>query len=197
MYYYTMHKVFSCDLYIVRAAHYGSYVWLFLVYIMKKILVIFITLIIVICVPATFPRLCGYEVFNVVSGSMEPQIPVGSAVFVKGQNPEMIKDKDIISFYSGTMSQGIVTHRVISNNIQEKCFITKGDANEKEDLIPVEYSRFIGKVVFSVPFYGYIAAFISSQIGKIILILILFILIFVSFLSENKNKVGEKNEKEA
>ena len=72
-----------------------------------------------------------------------------------------------------------------------------GDANEKEDLIPVEYSRFIGKVVFSVPFYGYIAAFISSQIGKIILILILFILIFVSFLSENKNKAGEKNEKEA
>ena len=32
--------------------------------------------VIITCLPATVPRLLGYEVYNVVSGSMQPEIPV-------------------------------------------------------------------------------------------------------------------------
>ena len=36
--------------------------------------------VIITCLPAAVPRLLGYEVYNVVSGSMQPEIPVGSLI---------------------------------------------------------------------------------------------------------------------
>ena len=48
--------------------------------------------------PLTVPRLLGYEVYEVISGSMEPEIPVGSVIYVKAAEPEMISGGDIIAF---------------------------------------------------------------------------------------------------
>ena len=47
-------------------------------------------------------------------------------------------------------------------------FITKGDANKTEDMNPVPYSNFIGKVVYSIPVLGSIAEALTSTMGKII-----------------------------
>ena len=43
-----------------------------------------IVLVIAALLPTTLSRFMGFEVYNVVSGSMAPSIPVGSMVFVKG-----------------------------------------------------------------------------------------------------------------
>ena len=42
-----------------------------------------ILLVICIALLLSLPRLFGYEIYSVVSGSMEPALPVDSAVFVK------------------------------------------------------------------------------------------------------------------
>ena len=47
-------------------------------------------LLILACLPLTLPRLAGYRLYTVVSGSMEPEIPVGSLVFVHDADPEDI-----------------------------------------------------------------------------------------------------------
>ena len=90
-----------------------------------------------LCIPMTVPRLFGYEVYTVVSGSMEPAIPVGSAIYLQTVAPETVTVGDVIAFYRG---RGVVTHRVVENRTVSGEFITKGDANEENDMEPVPYS---------------------------------------------------------
>ena len=64
------------------------------------------------CLPVTVPRLMGYEIYNVVSGSMEPEIPVGSVIYVKAAAPEEVREGDVIAFWS---NGSVVAHRVVKN----------------------------------------------------------------------------------
>lgn len=85
------------------------------------------------CLPLTVPRLFGYEIYSVVSGSMEPAIPVDSMVYIKKEAPEDMKKDDVIAFYGARDSSAIITHRVVENRIVMGEFITKGDANQTEE----------------------------------------------------------------
>lgn len=128
---------------------------------------ILLIIVIVLCVPLTVPRLFGYEVYTVISGSMEPAIPTGSLVYTKSIAPEDIKKDDVIAFYSSTDNGAIITHRVVKNQVVEGQFVTKGDANQKEDAMPAAYSNLLGKVELSVPFMGQILSMVASAPGKI------------------------------
>ena len=90
-----------------------------------------------ICILITVTSLFGYEVYTVVSGSMEPAIPVGSAIYLQAAVPETVTSGDVIAFYRG---RGVVNHRVVENRTVSGEFITKGDANEENDMEPVPYS---------------------------------------------------------
>ena len=43
-------------------------------------------------------RLIGLQVFNVVSGSMEPVYSVGDLIYVKTVDPDSVKAGDVITF---------------------------------------------------------------------------------------------------
>ena len=49
--------------------------------------------VILVCLPLTLPRVFGYEIYTVISGSMEPAISVGSLVYVQpgGQRVRVIR----------------------------------------------------------------------------------------------------------
>lgn len=113
------------------------------------------------------PKLFGYEIYNVVSGSMEPEIPTGSLIFVAPAQPETVSEGEIIAFESG---DSIVTHRVVSNKKLEGEFITKGDANEQEDIGPVPYNSLVGRVERHVPYMGEFMAIYTTNVGKIYLV---------------------------
>ena len=72
-----------------------------------------------------------------------------------------------IAFHSSMDTGAIITHRVIKNDIVTGQIHTKGDANEKEDLYPVGYDYYMGKVVYSVPVLGRVLAFFVTFHGKI------------------------------
>ena len=98
---------------------------------------------------------------------MEPEIPVGSMVYVKSINPKELQEKDVVAFYGGRDTNAIITHRVVDNNEISGQITTKGDANKTEDMNPVSYSDVIGIVEYTIPKAGALAqAFTSSQ-GKI------------------------------
>ena len=126
-------------------------------------------LVIVFCLPLTLPSLMGYEVYEVVSGSMEPEIPVGSAIYVKAAAPEEIGEEEVIAFWSGS---SVVTHRVVENRLAEREFVTKGDANAAEDLRAVPYGELIGRVVRHFPKAGRLMALYTGSVGKVCLILL-------------------------
>lgn len=114
--------------------------------------------------PLTVPRLMGYGIYEVVSGSMEPEIPVGSVVYVKAARPEEVEAGDVIAFNKGG---SVITHRVEENRYVEGEFVTKGDANSKEDMEPVKYGSLEGKVVYHFPVLGRIMTLVSGNVGKL------------------------------
>jgi signal peptidase len=104
----------------------------------------------------------------VFSGSMEPAIPVGGMVVIKPVNLENLREGDIICFrFSESTS---VTHRII--NVTDEGFKTKGDANEDPDQGIVEKENVIGKVIFIIPFIGYLGYFVRTPIGFILLVIL-------------------------
>lgn len=97
---------------------------------------------------------------------MEPAIPVGSLIYIQETAPEDMKEKDVIAYYGGSDRTAIITHRVIENRVFMGEFVTKGDANPDEDMTPIPYEDFIGKVRLSIPRVGRAAQALSSTPGK-------------------------------
>ncbi len=128
---------------------------------------ILLIIIILVCIPLTVPRAMGFQLYTVITGSMEPNVPVGSLVFVKDVDPVDVQEKDVIAFYGGKDSNAIITHRVVENRSFMGEFVTKGDANSDNDMNPVSYDELIGRVELSVPYAGTVAQFFTSMNGKI------------------------------
>ena len=129
--------------------------------------ILMITAVIILCSMLVLPGIFGYHMYNVISGSMEPAVKVGSLIYVRADEPAKIKENDIIAFYSSAEDGGIITHRVIENNAVAGRFRTKGDANDTEDLTPIEYENSIGRVSLVVPYMGELFTVMSSSYGKI------------------------------
>lgn len=161
--------------------------WIFKLFNVAAILLILVSLFVLLSVVLTpagqVPRVLGYSVFRVMTGSMEPEIPENSLLVVKKTPPEDIAPGDVISFFSPDPAlQGAVnTHRVV--RIEEEkgrfLFFTKGDANIIEDIYPVEDSLLVGTVVFKSGVLGVVVSLLSSPLvfGAIILLPLLVILL--------------------
>ena len=98
-------------------------------------------LVILICIPLTLPRLTGFDIYTVVTGSMEPAIPVGSLIYVREEAPAELMEGEVVAYRSDTDAGIIITHRVVKNQVVSGQLITKGDANEAEDVSPVSYAQ--------------------------------------------------------
>lgn len=115
---------------------------------------------------STLPNLLGYRAYAIVSGSMEPAIPIGSVAYAKPLEPEKIQTGDIIVFYGGRNGDAVTTHRVAENRTADREFITRGDANADNDMLPRPYESLIGRVEFSVPYLGRFLTALSGRAGR-------------------------------
>ena len=104
----------------------------------------------------------------VLTGSMEPSIPVGAVIAIKPVIPDSIKVGDVICFRFSEST--LITHRVTS--ISAAGFITKGDANQDADIKIVTGESVVGKVVLVIPLIGYLGNFARTQLGMILLLFI-------------------------
>lgn len=126
----------------------------------------------------------GYNYKTVLTGSMEPAIPVGSIIITKEQSSYEMED--IISFQE---EGAIITHRIIS--IDRERYITKGDANNVADTEEVQQKQILGKVILTIPLLGYLVMWLMSPVG----IISLFIIIGIWYIAAGRNR-GAGNEKE-
>jgi signal peptidase len=127
--------------------------------------------------------LYGMHSYIVQTGSMEPQIHVGSVVFTR---PNTYNIGDIITFNRGTIT---VTHRLVGEKNNQ--YITKGDANKIADPEPVNKNDVIGKDVLIVPYIGRAVEYLKTVPGFLIFVA-LPILIYVFFEMRNFKKEWEK-----
>ncbi len=154
------------------------------------------TLVILVVIFAVFlmgSRLVGLQVFNVISGSMEPTYSVGDLLYVKTVDPDSVKVGDPITF---VLNEDLVvaTHRVVAVDSVNRQFITKGDANETEDANPVHFNNLVGVPVFAIPLLGYVSAYIQNPPGMYVAITLGVILLAAVFLPDMLTKKKEKEE---
>ena len=154
------------------------------------------TLVILVVIFAIFlmgSRLVGLQVFNVISGSMEPTYSVGDLLYVKTVDPDSVKVGDPITF---VLNEDLVvaTHRVVAVDRENRQFVTKGDANETEDANPVHFNNLVGVPVFAIPLLGYVSAYIQNPPGMYVAIALGVALLAVVFLPDLLSKKKEKEE---
>lgn len=107
-----------------------------------------------VCLPAGC-GLYGLKPYVVLSGSMEPELPVGSVILTT-THPDRIGTQDVITYRAG---QQLVTHRV--SRIEGESLFTKGDANPSEDPCPVKADQIAGKVISCIPYAGYLVIWLQ------------------------------------
>lgn len=173
---------------------------------LKKIWNIFTTVLTVIAILLALAlvgvRLFGFQVFSVLSGSMEPEYHVGSLIYVKEVDHTQLKSGDVITYMLS--EDTISTHRIVEvvpdqGDPTVLRFSTKGDANEAVDAALVHYKNVIGTPVLTIPYLGYIASYISSPPGTYVAIsagaVLLALLFLPDIFREEEPKKRGKYEK--
>lgn len=133
-------------------------------------------------------RSIGLVPYAVLSGSMEPELPVGSLVYVRAVDPSEVAVGDTITFEleSGTL----VTHEVYEIDAAAREFKTHGIANVdaqgniSPDAAPVPWSNLVGSVVACVPLLGYVNVFVTQPPGIFMVIAGVAVVIGVSIVIE-------------
>ena len=161
---------------------------------------ILVALVVILALLLVGVRLIGFQVFTVLSGSMEPTYHTGSLIYVKEVDYRDIQPGDPITFMLDENT--VATHRVVRVVPDEDDptvlrFATKGDANESEDGRLVHYKNIIGEPKFSIPYLGYVANYIQNPPGTYVAMCggaILLLLVFLPDLFE-KDEPKEKKGK--
>ena len=123
---------------------------------------------ILFCLVATFvlSLLFGYQYLTILTGSMEPNLPVGTIICIHKVDFEDLKVGDVVTY--GSKETVFVTHRIIE--IGDGYVVTQGDASNNPDPTPVSKDRIQGKVIFHSNFLGDLVAFFKDPFKILILI---------------------------
>ena len=110
----------------------------------------------------------GWRVDAVYSGSMEPEFMAGDVVITQPVQTTKIEEGDVITYRSPRNNE-MTSHRVTAiDNGPVPGFHTKGDANEDTDPYLVPAANIVGRVCFSIPFFGRVTGFIKTPKGLIL-----------------------------
>jgi len=128
-----------------------------------------------------------HTVKNVLTGSMEPEIPQGALIIINRLNPSELQVGDDITFAAG--ENITFTHRILSvyenySNTGGFGFQTYGINNDSPDEGIVTESNVVGRVVHVIPFVGNVVTFMQVIINNAMyLALILGFIVIIWLLS--------------
>lgn len=125
--------------------------------------------------PDGIPTFRGYKALSVISGSMEPTIHTGDVIIIRQvARMEEIAEGDIVTFRTKEKAEMLITHRVVGMITvnDARVLVTKGDANDSEDLATVTFAQMVGRYEFRLPFFGYISSFVRQPIGIVLAVML-------------------------
>lgn len=134
--------------------------------------------------------------FAILSGSMEPTLPIGSFVVVSRLPHTELQVGDIIAIRSPSTSGHVVIHRITRTYTvgQTDLVETKGDANTNGDSWKVSRGEIIGNVRWCVPYLGFLGPAIRSRCGFLTLATILLVLM-LSLVFPNPVRITSSNNR--
>lgn len=142
-----------------------------------------------------------FDAYVIVSPSMVPTINVQDGIVIQRVEVEELAKGDIISFLStDSRYQGmVITHRIVGiekSQSGDYLFRTKGDNNNIEDSALVKVDNIYGKVVFKIPFLGYIRQFLSNYMGWFLCIILPLLYIIGCQIVNVRKKINMKKQDE-
>jgi signal peptidase len=111
------------------------------------------------------PMVAGAVPLTILSGSMEPTMPVGSLAVVRPVETDEVQIGDVITYLPNPEDPTAITHRVIAiDNNQDgtRTFTTQGDANDSPD-DPVQDFQVRGEVWYTIPWLGYVNTAVNGE----------------------------------
>jgi signal peptidase len=118
----------------------------------------------------------GYRPVVVYSGSMEPELGVGSVALVKSVPSTSIGVGDVITFADPYQPGRLVTHRVVEAVEQPEggglAYRTKGDANAHRDPWAIALPAQAGRTTLDVPYVGYALWYAKTREARTLLIVL-------------------------
>lgn len=147
------------------------------------------------------PRVFGFSIMKISSGSMEDTIPTGAHILIKKTAPEDIKKGDIICFYSEDPKiYGYPnTHRVIEDPIKTDSgyeYVTQGDFNPLKDEVTAKGDKLIGRYVMQLTFLTAITDFFTTKFMLVCMVTVQLACICLFMFTYTASK-KQKAEKEA
>ena len=136
----------------------------------RSALVILSALVTLSVLAAAIPTFLGMDSFVIDGGSMRPAVPAGSLVVASRVDPAAVQAGEIVTFRHSTAPSTPVTHRVVKVLREANGTVnlmTKGDANATADPEVVATDLPVSRMVFSVPWAGYVLEFSRTGAGKI------------------------------
>lgn len=123
-------------------------------YVKKKcILTLFLTIMLVCFMLGMFK----YQIIAILSNSMDPIFNKADAVIYKKVDTQKLNDLKVNTIIVYKIDDKLIVHRIIkkvyTNNQVE--YVTKGDANNKEDYKKVKVNQIQGIYVFHIKYLGY------------------------------------------
>jgi signal peptidase len=149
----------------------------------------------------------------VESGSMEPNLPIGTLLFIQKVAPQDIvvgppPTGDVVLYklpntqvtdylVYANYNPPLISHRAIAEVVKNGTyyFEVKGDANPSSDytypggLVPQD--AIVGRVVYDVPYVGYIFLWAKNPYVLVTVLILLLIIIFIPWGSIKRRHLGQ------
>jgi signal peptidase I len=111
------------------------------------------------------PRATHGVALSVLTGSMTPEIPVGSVVIDRPVDPGTLEVGDVATYQRAPGVDEYITHRIVAIHAETTpvTFTFKGDANRGADIDPIPATAIRGQVWFHVPYLGTIRDGLQSH----------------------------------
>ncbi|HEX2195806.1 MAG TPA: signal peptidase I [Actinomycetota bacterium] len=126
--------------------------------------------VIVLLVATIGPRLLPYRTFTVLSGSMEPTIPVGSMIFDREVAAADLAAGDVVTFHPPSQPEKLVSHRIVRVEETKRgtFLVTRGDANGVDDDWRIPATGRGLRYEFHVPYLGYVVGGLLTPVGRLV-----------------------------
>lgn len=173
-----------------------------IIHIWDNITTILVTLVAILAMLFVGVRIFGLQVYTVMSGSMEPDYPTGSLIYVKNTDYTELQAGDVITFLLD--EDTVATHRIIDVIPDEGDpdiirYCTKGDANKVQDGMLVNCKNILGVPILTIPKLGYVANWIQHPPGNyaaVFIGVVLTLMVFLPDIFESEEETPQKAEPE-
>ena len=129
-------------------------------------------LVISLLIPAVF-TLFGCRVYVIYGGSMGSALPAGSIGITETVDSQTLKVGDVVAIKRPGRALPVL-HRIATMETtgDTTVYTTKGDSNGSPDPEPVTLQGSGDRVVFAIPYLGYLVHFARGAMGRVLLLLI-------------------------